>query len=337
MSINSQQSTSSNKLDLDYNDSHLLKSAEETLLNTMEHSNIFGSDVLVKKYDARSLESPCSIGSSNSMNESHPLTPPATPYTSSLYGSIMRASPSCQARTSSHNLASPQRDAYQKLQVSSSPTTDYVSRNDYNTYAPTNYTTQKTATDAYRYYAHQFYHPAHHHYSSHFTASTSSIYAPPPPPPPSSSSSSSATGTLLNVTSNYINPIVDTDIDPKEMDQYLDVHQQYNNNRKMAIHAYKSPSTSDETILELNPVISINEQHSSATNATPSNNLVVHKSSFSPTNTISHSNNNNNNTNSSSTDDIYYHHHPQHPHNDHHLPSYQYTINNWTNYSNQTS
>lgn len=353
------------------NDSHLLKSAEATLLSSMESSGLFlGSSESVKKYDSRSLESPSSITSSNSLNDTHPLTPPATPYTTSLYGNMIRSSPSYQTArnnsTSSYHLTSPQRDIYPKLHVNSSPTNDYMGTTAFmpSVAATSSYTvTQKPnivaqATDTHRYYSQSFY--PYHHYTNHYSNSGSGTTTSILPIPPSPS----------NYTSQTINTeTAACDVDLKEIEQYQDINelqqhhhsqvlqqQQHHTNRKMitsAIHAYKPAPVSnssnnnnnnDETILELDPVIPINEQYTSS--ASSSSSAATSSSTLNNHNMLHQNKQTTNNFSSVGADtgvsneapmttqtaatNIYYHH-PHHL-DHHHLPLYQ----NWSNYSNST-
>lgn len=339
------------------NDPHLLKSAAATLASSMENSGLFlsGNDSIMK-YDTRSLESPSSITSSNSMNETHPLTPPATPYTTSLYGNMIRSSPSSYTTrnttsTSSYHLASPQRDIYPKLKINSSS----PSNNDYMTTAfmpTTSYTTvtQKPNTttiapqpsDAHSYYSQTFY-PYHHYTTNHFNSS--------------GSGGNTSAHHLTPSPSNYNNAqTINTDtscdvVDLKEMEEYQEINElQLHANRKMitsAIHAYKPAPVSsshnnnnnntDETILELNPVISINEHYvssaspSSSSSTSLNHTMIQNKQTTNfPSNTTTGMDNDHTPmTNSASATNIYYHH-PHHHLEHHHLPLYQ----NWSNYSN---
>lgn len=290
------------------NDAHLLKSAEATLLSSIEHhSSLFGvvshnmkdDDGGGRKFATRSLESPCSVASSNSMqSEAHPLTPPATPYAgggSSMYGNMMRSSP--QART-----ISPARDTY-RLAASSSPSADQYMAT-VNSFPPTRYYSQ-----------HQFYHHPHHH--SYSAAAFAAAAASSPP------TSYGAAYSQPPATS-YVSSI-DTDVDPKEMDQYVDVEPA----RKITPYTYnKAPVVHhDESILELNPIA---DHHGGGSGSIMiSNSPVV-------TQTLQSTSNLNNGLVAASAGagssadalhtaaNVYYHHE---------LPpsTYQY---NWTNYSN---
>lgn len=359
------------------NDSHLLKSAEATLLNSMENSGLFlgGNENVIKKYDSRSLESPSSITSSNSLNDTHPLTPPATPYTTSLYGNMIRSSPSSYqtARTSTtYHLASPQRDIYPKLQVnSSSPTNDYMAATAFMPATPSSYTvtTQKPisqSTDAHhRYYPQTFY--PYHAYTNHFSSGSTGATSIHPIPSPSN----------YNNNAQTINTDSTCDVDLKEIEQYQDINelqqhhhhsqalqlqqqhqqqqQQHHTNRKMitsAIHAYKpaapvsnssnnssnnNNNNNDETILDLDPVIPINEQYassaSSSSSAATASSLNHHsmlqiKQTTNNFSSLAGTDNDTPMTNPTAATNIYYPHHLE----PHHLPLYQ----NWSNYSNST-
>lgn len=151
-----------------------------------------------------------------------------------------------------------------------------------------------TSDTAYRYYSHQFYPytAAHHSYSP-----TTSAYTTYPP---------------SIATSNYVSSI-DTDVDPKEMDQYLDIEQ--GGRSKATYQVAGGYSAKEESILELNPVSDQQQQQQHHHGGIMKNNLPVPSAS-----TLQSTSNLNNGT----PTDIYY---------DHHLSSYQY-IHNWPNYTN---
>ena len=226
---------------------------------TSEHSyqNGIKTDLSIdhdslKKYEyLRRIDSPCSPTSSNnsrhSTTELHPLTPPTTPY-SSITSSALRStspikrnqSPVAYTRTGDDSMYYHRSDGYISNRESTAA----------GKYVP------KYSMDPYSIYSHQLHH--HHHYSS---MSGSALSA---PLGMASSSSMSGGGTLATSTSESPSPSssspymhtsqftshLDTDVDPKELDQYLDSsgHMKRNPNY---ISGY---CKSDEQLLELQPI-----------------------------------------------------------------------------------
>uniref|UniRef100_A0A336LIN9 CSON002941 protein n=1 Tax=Culicoides sonorensis TaxID=179676 RepID=A0A336LIN9_CULSO len=308
------------------NDSNLLRSAEVTLINSIENCGLtFGMNEAVKKYESHKLESP-SIQNSSSMMDNNPLTPPATPATNSLYGSMVRSSPSLRSTINAptfNQLTSPHRDIF--AEHSSSPSNDYSTTDQTsNTYigSPKHHFNENT--DAQRYYP-----PAFYPYS-HYTNQLGNVH-------PST-----------NIPSNYNTQTINTSVcDSKQIEQYQNLHNEENqvqHSRKMiksAILAYKPATTSsnssnnndnnnEKNILELDPVMSINDHYAPNINSNIQmfQNKQTTSSHYSPINSMTPNNlvENDNIPIINNSTNIYYHH----PHLEHHnLSMYQ----NWPNYS----
>lgn len=165
------------------------------------------------------MESPCSPASSNNSGNSggdiRPLTPPATPYTSASSSSLVRSLSPIVNRNHSPQYYGPQKEGYFSRGIcNDSPLHSY--NHSSAGFRETNYM-QK-----------------YYHYHNQFPSSSSSTYSQSP---------------HHSVPLPYIPPI-ETDVDPKEMEQYLE---------SPVGHLKKVPNQSynfkpEENLLELQPV-----------------------------------------------------------------------------------
>lgn len=333
-----QQQCESNKVDgsnYAMSDEQLFKSAEATLQRSLEQGGLFSckseqsigmsvgelssglaaDNLSCRKFTQRGMESPCSQASSASIHSeaTHgPLTPPATP---AFLTSMVRSSPSQVERI--------QRDtAFSRVQMMSSPSSDFITHNDYGLnhggYS------SRVASDAYRGYP-QIYH--HSPYTTGFGTSNSSL-------PHVTAAYSGCPST----SSNY-----GIGIGGSDFDRYLDVE-----DRKLP-YVYKTATgtNADDSIQELNPVMSVsggalhNNNNTSEQNSTVSG-TIMRNNSLSPTisttaaTTINPSNGipvghavaamavtDTDNISIPNHGGFFYH-------PDHHLPTYQYWSNNYS-------
>lgn len=235
----------------DYNSLQMLKSScLSTAYGRPDHSYPKGhkSDMIadsadsLHKYDySRRMDSPCSPASSSNSGHSgteiHPLTPPTTPY--NLNNTLMRQgspkqnmSPSTQynlSRDSAFATSIPDDVGYYRSEgymphLSSAKSTSK--------YPP------KYNVDPYSIYSHQL----HQHYPMISSSTTST-------PSPSSSATNYANSSLVN---NFSSTNIDTDVDPKELEQYLDSSGQVKRLHPTTSYGY-GIKTSDE-LVELQPI-----------------------------------------------------------------------------------
>lgn len=181
----------------------------------------------LRKYDyARKIDSPCSPASSNnsvqSMNDPHPLTPPSTPYGNN---SVLLRTLSPNKHSMSPLSVNISRDLVYSRSVTDESM--YYHRTDTFNGRETKYIPKYI--DPYSIYSHQIH---HHHYPT--TTTTTSTPSP-------SSTSYMPPSTMVTA----FNSQLDTDVDPKELDQYLDSPGQL-----------KKISQPNEPLLELQPISS---------------------------------------------------------------------------------
>lgn len=239
----------------DYNSLHMLKS---NCLNAnygrVDHSYPKGqkSDIIndsvdsLRKYSdySRRMDSPCSPASSSnsghSANEIHPLTPPTTPY--NLNNALMRqGSPTSKQTLSPSTQYNLSRDSTFSTSIQDDVTyyrSDAYMPHSSNTKSSSKYT-PKYNVDPYSIYSHQL----HQHYPMISSSTTST-------PSPSSTATNYANSNLVN---NFSSTNIDTDIDPKELEQYLDSSGQVKRLHPTTTGYGYGIKTSDE-LVELQPI-----------------------------------------------------------------------------------
>lgn len=179
----------------------------------------YEGDYYNKKYDHINILSNKTVASPCSSNEESPLTPPETPY-NSLSSSMSTSSTvvptiSPTMRDMSPSMITPHaipKDEYSQgkyMTSSAAATGDCSYRNNESTivpYSKDSNQVSKFSQESYRIFSNQLHYHHHYHYSMQS---------------PTSSSGSSAGFNYPPYPSNIVGQI-DTDVDPKEMEQYLD-------------------------------------------------------------------------------------------------------------------
>jgi hypothetical protein len=276
----------------------------------------YDSEYFNRKYDHINILSNKTVTSPCSSTEESPLTPPEAPYnssamTSTTAGAVPTLSPSLITQ---HAIS---KDEYTQAKYMSSPATatgdcSYRNNESIVPYNKDANQVSKHSQESYRIFSNQLHYHHHYHYSMQS---------------PTSSSGSSAGLNYPPYQSNIMNQI-DTDVDPKEMEQYLDGATY----RKCYVPSCNVKS--EGSLTELSPVVSstantnpptnLNETYIpstiNASTAASNTNAVAPKpvSDTSITNTVESIN---------QTPSISYNNNYQE-----NLSAYQY-MNNWVNYS----
>lgn len=239
--------------------------SQETFSSPHNQNNNYNDFYIHRKYHHAAAEEMHHLGGGNkisisspasSSTEEHSMTSPETSISSTVIrtqtppnGNFRELSPSLIA---SHAIM---KDDY----APTVPETDECNNTDYNN------SVTKYNSEPYRIYSHQLHHHHHYHYALQAAAAAAAQNS-------ASSSSTSSTVSPLGYAYQGFSAtstagIVDTDVDPKEMEQYLDSGKY----RKLP---YLKPEQSSPSLTELTPITSSSNESYHQTHKIDNENLM---------------------------------------------------------------